>query len=153
SLVMGGRLQKRMASSSFRIMNRAAASPACCGLSVNRAVFSIMCKKPRGGRLLLRRNRLSLPPSKRTFGPDPCRHQTLAGFPQTVHPRTTLTVPETGPRAMALRCLEMLCGSDVDFPQQLLPSKGAKVLRQLQALALIVGTQALAVTFRGRISQ
>jgi hypothetical protein len=56
--------------------------------------------------------------------PDPNRRQTLAGFPQTVHPQVTLTVPEMSERAMVLRCFEMLYGSHVDFPQQLLLHHG-----------------------------
>ena len=54
---------------------------------------------------------------------------------------------------MVLRCLKMICGCNVDFSQQLLLRQGAEMLGQLQTLALIVGTQAFAVTLRRRISQ
>ena len=69
-----------------------------------------------------------------------------------------LTVPETVLCAMVLRMPDMLCGRNVDFPQQLMgghgerPSSLTEVFGQLQALALVIGTQAFPITLRGRIS-
>lgn len=57
---------------------------------------------------------------------------------------------------MVLLCLSILCTDDVDFAQHLLRTtrgSGLKVLGELQALALVIGTQPFAITFRRRIGQ
>ncbi len=71
---------------------------------------------------------------------------------------SALTVPETGEGAMVLREPSVLCTDHVYFSQQLLravrafgSSWVAKMLGELQALALIVGAQAFAIALRRRI--
>jgi hypothetical protein len=133
-------------------------------------------ENPGGGRLLSRRNRLPLPPLNRTIGPsspEPGSNR-LRGFPKPS--QATLTVPEAGAVATVLPCPPVLCMGYVDFPQHLLgailttrntgnatamcptaavpgPNRrsGAEMLGKLQALALIVGAQRLAVTLGRRI--
>src|ERR1700684_1598669 len=105
---MGGRLQKRMASASFRTLSRAGASLSCCGLSVNRCVFRIIWKNREAAGCFRAVTASHCPLQKGLLDRTPAGAKHSRGFPKTVHPQVTLTVPETGTGATVLRCFAMV---------------------------------------------